>query len=91
MAVNLRNKPVDRRRLSAQDKESYKPRRREAALRRVKQWRGNQAWQRNSPKKTQTSTPGTGGFTGGLNIQQERMRKEGAKVERSKMLRSEKI
>ena len=87
---NLRNKPVDRRRLSAQDKESYRPGNRASALAKAKQRKGQMAWDNKVQLGTQEHKPGTGGFTKGLAAQQDRNRAEGAKVRRSKELRAEK-
>lgn len=87
MAVNLRNQPIDRRRLSKEDKEAYRPRARMQAASRAAQRRGQMAQQRNKQPFTSERKPGTGGFTQGLSIQQARLREEGAKVERSKQLR----
>ena len=44
------------------------------ALTRARQYRGRQAYMNNTPPNTQGRTPGTGGFTGGLAIQQQRLR-----------------
>ncbi len=69
---------------------------RQQALKQVKAWRGQQAWQANAPKRTQTSTPGTGGTTSpewrhGRHIQQDRMRDVGAQNRRSDQLKNEGI
>ena len=89
MAVNLRNKPIDRRRLSMQDRATYRPGARMQAASRASQRIGQQAQRRNAPPKTVEQKPGTGGFTQGIAIQQQRLREEGAKVKRSKALRPE--
>ena len=47
------------------------------------------AWDANRERRTVDRTPGTGGFTQGISIQQQRLRDEGAKLERSKQLRNE--
>ena len=41
----------------------------------------------NMPKNTTDRRPGTGGFTQGIGIQQQRMRNKGAEVRRAKSLR----
>ena len=85
MAVNLRTKPIDRRRLSAQDKSDYnmiRSRKIAGARRR----RGAMAQQQNSEIAHTSQTPGTGGFTAKY-AQSERNREEGAKVRRSEALR----
>lgn len=87
MAVNLRNKPIDRRRLSKEDKAAYRPGNRMQAASRAARRRGQQAQRRNTPPRTVERKPGTGGFTQGISIQQQRLRDEGAKVRRSKQLR----
>ena len=88
--TNLRNKPVDRRRLSAEDRATYKPSNRMQAASRARQRRGQLAWDGKVNIGRQEQKPGTGGFTKGLAAQQERNRNEGAKVARSKALRPEK-
>ena len=86
MAVNLRTKPIDRRRLSAQDKSDYnRVRSRKIAGARAR--RGQMSQRQNTPVAHTSQRPGTGGFTQGLNIQQQRNREEGAKVRRSEALR----
>ena len=89
-STNLRNKPVDKRRLSAEDKESYRPNNRASALAKARQRKGQMAWDSKVTRGTQEQKPGTGGFTKGLAAQQDRNRQEGVKVRRSKALRAEK-
>ena len=89
-STNLRNKPVDRRRLSAQDRESYRPNNRASALAKARQRKGQMAWDAKVTRGTQEQKPGTGGFTKGLAAQQERNRAKGAEVKRAKALRAEK-
>ena len=86
-SAGLRNKPVDRRYL--RDKRSDPTSERKMynqsgeygnaarALSRARQYRGQQAYSRNTPPNTQGRTPGTGGFTGGLGVQQARFREMG--------------
>ena len=86
MAVNLRTKPIDRRRLSAQDKSDYNmSRSKKIAGARAR--RGQMAQRANNPIAHTSQKPGTGGFTQGLAIQQERTRQQGAEVRRSEALR----
>ena len=86
MAVNLRTKPIDRRRLSAQDKSDYNMiRSRKIAGARAR--RGAMSQRQNTPIAHTSQRPGTGGFTQGLSLQQARNREEGAKVRRSESLR----
>lgn len=80
-SAGLRNKPVDRRYLSDQDKSDYNNSgeygQAAKALSRARQYRGQQAYQRNRKPNTQSRTPGTGGFTAGLGAQQARNRQIG--------------
>ena len=86
MAVNLRTKPIDRRRLSEQDKSDYNMvRSRKIAGARAR--RGQISQRQNTPVAHTSQRPGTGGFTQGLSAQQARNREEGAKVRRSEALR----
>tara|TARA_B100000427_G_scaffold313225_1_gene305368 strand:+ start:319 stop:636 length:318 start_codon:yes stop_codon:yes gene_type:complete len=87
--VNLRDTPIDKRYLSKADKAAYRGAAREKAIRRIKQKRGQLAWNENREIQTETRRPGTGGFTGGRRIQQERLRQIGADNARSKALRQE--
>ena len=85
MAVNLRAKPIDRRRLSEQDKSDYNmARSKKIAGARAR--RGQMAQQQNAEIAHTSQTPGTGGFTAKY-AQSERNKEEGAKVARSKALR----
>ena len=78
---NLRNKPVDRRYLSDQDKSDYNQSgeygRRATALSRARGRKGQMAYQANRPINTTTRRGGTGGFSDGIGIQQERLKKFG--------------
>ena len=89
-STNLRNKPVDKRRLSAQDKESYRPGNRASALAKARQRKGQMAWDNKVQIGKQERKPGSGGLSMGRNTQGQRQAQEGAKVARSKALRSEK-
>ena len=89
MAVNLRNKPVDRRRLSAQDRKSYKSDMRLKAVKKVNAYRGQMAMQSKNEQSRTEKKPGTGGFTQGPGIQQQRLRDVGTANKRAKTLRSE--
>ena len=88
--TNLRNKPVDKRRLSKEDRESYRPSGRASALSKARQRKGQMAWDKNVTRGTQEQKPGTGGLSMGRNTQGQRQAQEGAKVQRSKELRAEK-
>ena len=88
--TNLRNKPLDRRRLSKEDREQYNPTNRMQAVAKARGRKGKLAWENKVDRGRQEQKPGTGGFTSGLALQQARNREEGAKVSRSKALRPEK-
>jgi len=88
-STNLRNKPVDRRRLNKQDREQYNPAPRQQAVARARMRKGNLAYEENAPRGTQEHKPGTGGLSLGRGAQGARQREEGAKVARSKALRPE--
>ena len=88
--TNLRNKPIDRRRLSAEDRAQYNPTNRMKAVSKARARKGQLAWANTTNVGRQEQKPGTGGFTSGLALQQARNREEGAKVARSKALRPEK-
>lgn len=89
MGTNLRNNPIDRRRLSAADREVYQPAQRAKAVARAKAYRGRLAMQNNRDQFRTEQKPGTGGFTGGPAIQQQRLRDIGTQNRRSAQLRSE--
>ena len=89
-STNLRNKPVDKRRLSAEDKASYRSNNRASALAKARQRKGQMAWDSKVTRGTQEQKPGTGGFTKGLAAQQDRNRQKGAELKRAKALRPEK-
>ena len=85
--TNLRNKPVDKRRLNAQDREQYNPREKAKTVAQARLKRGQLAWENKVPVGRQERRPGTGGFTAGIHTQQARVRNEGQKLQRSKQLR----
>jgi len=89
--AGIRNKPVDRRYLSDQDKSDYNNSgeysKRAGAVKRAKAYRGNMAYQTNRPKRTVTRTAGTGGFGVGLGAQISRNREIGAAKRQSEALR----
>lgn len=86
--MNLRNRPVDKRRLKKEDR-GFNTGRAESALAKARQRRGSIAYQRNKPMRTTEQKPGTGGFTQGLSIQQARLRKVGDNRRRSESFRPE--
>ena len=81
-STNLRNKPVDRRYLNDKDKADYNQSgmygRRASALSRARGRKGQMAYEANRPMNTQVRTPGTGGFSAGIGIQQQRLKEVGA-------------
>ena len=89
--AGIRNKPVDRRYLSDQDKSDYNNSgeysKRARAVKRAKAYRGNMAYQNNRPMRTVTRTPGTGGFGVGLGAQITRNRRIGEARRKSEALR----
>ena len=84
---NLRNKPIDQRYLSDQDKADYRrgggASSQARALKRAKAYQGNMAYKAKRDIRTTQKTPGTGGFTGGIQQQQERYRQMGAERSRA--------
>ena len=88
--MNLRIKPVDKRRLKKEDR-GFNTGKAEQALARARQRRGNLAYQRNKPMRTTKRTPGSGGFTQGISIQQDRLRQEGQKRRRAEGFRPESL
>lgn len=89
-STNLRNKPVDRRRLSAEDRQSYRPSNRASALAKARRRKGQMAWDSKVPRGKQEHKPGSGGLSMGRSTQAQRQANEGAKIRRSKALRAEK-
>ena len=85
--TNLRNKPVDKRRLNAQDRAQYSGRAKAKNVAQARLKRGNLAWENKVNVGRQERRPGTGGFTAGIETQQARVREEGQKLQRSKQLR----
>ena len=85
---NLRNKPIDQRYLSDQDKEGYQKgggyAKQHTAYKRAKAYQGNMAYNAKRQERTTSQTPGTGGFTGGIEQQQDRYREIGQQNARAK-------
>jgi hypothetical protein len=81
--MNLRNTPVDKRRLKAEDR-NFDTSRRERALKSAKQRRGSLAYKENRQRRTTDRTPGSGGFgLKGRQIQQQRLRDKGQEAKTS--------
>ena len=87
----VKNGPVDRRRLSDQDKSDYNGSgaygERASAVKRVKAYRGDRAYQAKRPIASTTQTPGTGGMGVGLGAQIERNREIGSNKRKSEGFR----
>ena len=86
-APALRTQPVDRRRLSMEERSSYKPQKRLGAIARAKAFKSSWASQQQRKPFATEQKPGTGGFTQGIAKQQERMRIKGAEERRAKSFR----
>ena len=87
--ASLRTKPIDRRRLSAADRQSYKPGQRQSAIARAKAYKAQwSAQQQRKPFATEQK-PGSGGFTRGIAAQQQRLRAKGMEERRAKSFRPE--
>ena len=94
--MNIRNAPIDQRRLSREDRVTYKAAnpgggRREAALKRVRAYRGNLAYAKNKPPRTTERKGGTGGIGGGKIIQQLRGREQAMEQRRQKGFKPERF
>ena len=88
--TNLRNKPIDRRRLSAEDRASYRPTNRMQAVAKARGRKGQLAWDNKVQMGRQEQKPGSGGLSMGRSTQAQRQLDESAKVRRSEQLRPEK-
>ena len=86
--MNLRNTPIDKRRLKAEDR-SFNTGRRQQALSKTRARRDNIASSRNRQQFSTEQRPGTGGFTQGIAIQQGRLRKIGDDRRRAEGFRPE--
>lgn len=91
MAASLRTKPLDRRRLTANDRAIYNPKNRLSAIAKVKQYKAHNAWMAQKKPFATEQKPGTGGFTGGLWQQQQRLRDKGNEKMRVEQYRSEEL
>ena len=90
----VRNGPVDRRRLSDQDKQAYNQSgaygERAQAVGRTRAYRGMRAYNAKRPIAATEQTPGTGAFNKyGEGIQQERNRQVGIDKRKSESYRPE--
>lgn len=85
----LRTQPIDRRRLTMEERSSYKPQKRLGAIARAKAFKRQYATEQNRKPFATEQKPGTGGFTQGIARQQDRMRIKGAEERRAKSFRPE--
>ena len=88
-APSLRTQPIDRRRLTMEERSSYKPQKRLGAIARAKAFKKQYATEQNRKPFATEQKPGTGGFTQGIARQQDRMRIKGAEERRAKSFRPE--
>ena len=88
-APALRTQPVDRRRLSMEERSSYKPQKRLGAIARAKAFKSSWASQQKRKPFATEQKPGTGGFTQGIAKQQQPMRIKGQEERRAKSFRPE--
>jgi hypothetical protein len=87
--ASFRNKPIDRRRLSMQDRSSYKPQQRLGAIAKAKAYKSQLSRSQKQKQFATEQKPGTGGFTQGLSRQQQRMREVGQEQRRAESFRPE--
>ena len=85
--ASLRTKPIDRRRLSQADRATYKPGPRNSAVARARSYKANWSAQQKRKSFATEQKPGSGGFTQGLSIQQQRNREKGMEERRAKSFR----
>jgi len=87
----VKNGPVDRRRLSDQDKQAYNSSgaygERAQAVGRTRAFRGRRAYDAKRPIASTPQTPGTGGMGVGLGAQIERNREIGTNKRKSESFR----
>jgi len=92
-SAGLRNKPIDRRYLRDDERETYDAsgdyNARASALKRTKAYKGQMAYEQNRPIRTVTRTPGTGGMNTGIGIQRQRKVNQAIANERTATLRPE--
>ena len=87
----FRSDPVDRRRLNMRDRSDFNQSGGYARDRKqdsqVRAYKGAMDYDGKRQERTTTQTPGTGGMTQGLSIQQERQRNMGEAKERAQSFR----
>ena len=80
--AGLRNGPVDQRRLTMEQRSSYRPGSRINALQKVKNYKAFNSFNAQKKPFATEQKPGTGGFTGG--IWQQQLRKQEAAYDKSR-------
>jgi hypothetical protein len=80
--AGLRNKPLDRRYLSDKDKSDFNRSgahgKQAMAIARVRAYKGQQSYRKNTPPRTTDKRPGADpALRGGISIQQQRLREYG--------------
>ena len=86
MAVNLRNTPIDKRRLAAEDK-GFDTSRRQAAVKKAQARRGQAAYQYSRPPNTTQKYSGGNDFAPGIELQQARMKELAYEKQRAEEMR----
>lgn len=86
MAVNLRNKPIDKRRLKVEDR-GFDTSSRQQALARARQRRGQAAYEYKRQPNTTLKYTGGNAFAPGIKTQQMRMQELSAQKARNMELR----
>lgn len=77
---NFRNKPIDRRRLNMRDRSDFNRSgygSQLSAYKRARAYNAQERTLRNRQQRTTTQRPGTGGFSQGIGMQQQRYREIG--------------
>ena len=87
--ASLRTKPIDRRRLSAEDRGTYKPNKRAGAIAKAKAYKASWSSKQQKRPFATEQKPGTGGFTQGIARQQQRLREKGMEERRAQSFRPE--
>jgi hypothetical protein len=88
-APSFRTQPIDRRRLSASYRSMYNPSKRLGAIAKAKAFKTNWASEKQRKPFATEQKPGTGGFTAGIQRQQNALRLKGQEERRAKSFRPE--
>ena len=88
-APALRTQPVDRRRLTMQERQSYRPNKRLGAIARAKAFKRNYAVNQTRKPFATEQKPGSGGFKLGSAAVYQRQQLEGDKKRRAESFRPE--